>query len=55
MDALHSTLSGPAKLKLCERLFQVFGDARFEQRQHLQWPSLQPEPAQDLSEQSNGR
>lgn len=30
MDALHSTLSGPATRKLCERMFQVFGDARFE-------------------------
>jgi transposase InsO family protein len=30
MDALHSTLSGPATRKLCERMFQVFGDPRFE-------------------------
>ena len=30
VDALHSTLSGPATRKLCERMFQVFGDTRFE-------------------------
>lgn len=30
VDVLHSTLSGPATRKLCERLFQVFGDTRFE-------------------------
>ena len=30
MDALHSTLSGPATRKLCERMFQVFGDPRYE-------------------------
>ena len=30
VDALHGTLSGPATRKLCERAFQVFGDARFE-------------------------
>lgn len=30
MDALHSTLSGPATRKLCECMFEVFGDARFE-------------------------
>lgn len=30
VDALHGTLSGPATRKLCERMFQVFGDARFE-------------------------
>ena len=30
VDALHNTLSGPATRKLCERAFQVFGDARFE-------------------------
>ena len=29
VDALHGTLSGPATRKLCERMFQVFGDARF--------------------------
>ncbi|QJD28946.1 DDE-type integrase/transposase/recombinase [Methylococcus geothermalis] len=29
-DALHGTLSGPAIRKLCERMHQVFGDARFE-------------------------
>ena len=31
MDALHSTLSGPATKKLMERALLVFGDARFEQ------------------------
>lgn len=30
VDALHSTLSGPATKKLMERAFQVFGDTRFE-------------------------
>jgi len=30
MDALHSTLSGPATKKLMERAHQVFGDVRFE-------------------------
>jgi len=30
MDALHGTLSGLATRKLCERMYQVFGDARFE-------------------------
>lgn len=30
VDALHGTLSGPATRKLCERMYQVFGDARFE-------------------------
>lgn len=30
MDALHSTLSGPATKKLMERAFLVFDDARFE-------------------------
>lgn len=30
MDALHSTLSGPATKKLMERALLVFGDARFE-------------------------
>ena len=30
MDALHSTLSGPATKKLMERAFLVFGEARFE-------------------------
>ena len=29
MDALHSTLSGPATKKLMERAFLVFGEARF--------------------------
>lgn len=29
-DALHGTFSGPATRKLCERVHQVFGDARFE-------------------------
>ncbi len=30
MDALHSTLSGPATKKLMERAYQVFGDPRYE-------------------------
>jgi len=30
VDALHGTLSGPATRKLCERAFQVFGEARFQ-------------------------
>lgn len=30
VDALHDTLSGPATRKLCERAYQVFGEARFE-------------------------
>ena len=30
MDALHSTLSGPATKQLMERAFLVFGEARFE-------------------------
>lgn len=30
VDTLHDTLSGPATRKLCERAYQVFGDARFE-------------------------
>ena len=30
MDGLHSTLSGPATRKLCERMSEVFGDPRFE-------------------------
>jgi hypothetical protein len=30
MDALHSTLSGPATKKLMERALLIFGDARFE-------------------------
>ena len=30
MDALHSTLSGPATKKLMERAFLVFDDAQFE-------------------------
>ena len=29
VDALHSTLSGPATRKLCERALSVFGDQRF--------------------------
>ena len=29
VDALHSTLSGPATRKLCERALTVFGDQRF--------------------------
>ena len=30
LDALHSTLSGPATRKLCERAYTLFGDRRFE-------------------------
>ena len=30
LDELHGTLSGPATKKLCERAFEVFGDARYE-------------------------
>lgn len=30
VDALHSTLSGPATKKLCERALKRFGDKRFE-------------------------
>jgi transposase InsO family protein/DNA-binding MarR family transcriptional regulator len=30
MDVLHHTLSGPTTRKLCERMFEVFGDPRFE-------------------------
>jgi len=30
LDALHSTLSGPATRKLCERAYAVFGDAHYE-------------------------
>jgi len=30
IDTLHGTLSGPATRKLCERAYQVYGDARFE-------------------------
>jgi transposase InsO family protein len=30
VDALHGTLSGPATRKLCERMYHVFGDTRFE-------------------------
>ena len=30
VDALHGTLSGPATRKLCERAWQVFGDARYQ-------------------------
>jgi len=30
LDTLHGTLSGPATRKLCERAFQLFGDARYE-------------------------
>jgi len=29
-DAWHSTLSGPATKKLCERAYTVFGDPRYE-------------------------
>jgi hypothetical protein len=31
VDALHDTPSGPAARKLCEREFEVFGDARYAQ------------------------
>ena len=30
LDALYSTLSGPATRKLCERAYRLFGDTRFE-------------------------
>jgi len=30
VDALHGTLSGPATRKLCERMYHVYGEARFE-------------------------
>ena len=30
VDAVHSTLSGPATKKLCERAFKLFRDARFK-------------------------
>jgi transposase InsO family protein len=30
VDALHGTLSGPATRKLCERMYRVFGDARYQ-------------------------
>ena len=30
VDTLHSTLSGPATRKLCERAYHLYGDARFE-------------------------
>jgi len=30
VDALHGNLSGPATRKLCERAWEVFGDARYE-------------------------
>lgn len=30
VDGLHNILSGPATRKLCERMAEVFGDARFE-------------------------
>lgn len=29
-DSLHHTLSGPATRKLCERMFEVFADRRYE-------------------------
>ena len=29
-DALHHTLSGPTTRKLCERMYAIFGDRRFE-------------------------
>ena len=30
VDALHGTLSGPATRKLCERMYHVYGEDRFE-------------------------
>jgi transposase InsO family protein len=30
VDALHGTLSGPATRKLCERMYRIFGDARYQ-------------------------
>ena len=30
VDALHGNLSGPATRKLCERAWEVFGDARYK-------------------------
>jgi hypothetical protein len=29
LDSIHENLSGPATKKLCERMYRVFGDARF--------------------------
>ena len=40
MDALHSTLSGPASKKLMERAFLVFGEARFERLAGISVASL---------------
>lgn len=30
LDAIHDNLSGPATRKLCERMFKIFGDDRYE-------------------------
>jgi hypothetical protein len=30
VDALHGTLSGPATRNLCERMYHIYGEARFE-------------------------
>ena len=30
IDSIHETLSGPATKKLCERMYRIFGDARYE-------------------------
>ena len=30
LDAIHENLSGPATKKLCERMYRVFGDQRYE-------------------------
>ena len=30
VDVLHGTLSGPATRKLCERMYHVYGETRFE-------------------------
>ncbi len=40
MDALHSTLSGPATKQLMERAFLVFGEARFERLAGISVASL---------------
>ena len=31
LDALHETLSGPATVHLCQRAWQLYGDARYRQ------------------------
>jgi hypothetical protein len=35
IDELHSTLSGPATKKLCERAFNVFGQKEYERLAHI--------------------